>query len=73
MWRLEAGPQQRDPARGWFAELGDSAWILGRQWQLGEHQGDDASSPVAVTITASSSPIDPRRRTASSESVHGAG
>jgi hypothetical protein len=58
MWRLEADPQQRDPARGWSAELADPAWMLGRQWQLGEHQGEDASSPVAVTITASSSPIE---------------
>jgi hypothetical protein len=57
MWRLEADPQQRDPARGWSAELADPAWMLGRQWQLGEHQAEDASSPVAVTVTVSTAPI----------------
>ena len=25
MWRLEADPQQRDPERGWSAELADPA------------------------------------------------
>ena len=44
--RLEPDPHQRDLARGWAAELADPAWLLGRQWQMGEHQGEDASSPV---------------------------
>jgi hypothetical protein len=57
--RLEPDPNQHDLARGWSAELADPAWMLGRQWQLGEHQGEDASSPVAVDITASTTPIRP--------------
>lgn len=52
MIRLEADPHQRDLARGWTAELADPAWMLGRQWQMGEHQAEDASSPVGVTIAA---------------------
>lgn len=55
--RLEPDPHQRDLARGWAAELADPAWLLGRQWQMGEHQGEDASSPVSVEIVAQSTPI----------------
>jgi hypothetical protein len=55
--RLEPDPHQRDLARGWAAELADPAWLLGRQWQMGEHQGEDASSPVAVEIRARATPI----------------
>jgi hypothetical protein len=55
--RLEADPHQRDLARGWAAEVADPLWFLGRQWQLGEHQAEDASSPVAVDVVARSTPI----------------
>jgi hypothetical protein len=57
--RLEPDPHQRDLARGWAAELADPTWMLGRQWQLGEHQGEDASSPVAVEVTPSTTLIRP--------------
>jgi hypothetical protein len=55
--RLEPDPRQRDLAAGWAAELADPVWLLGRQWQLGEHQGEDASSPVAVDVSARATPI----------------
>lgn len=57
--RLEADPWQNDLASGFRAEVADPAWLLGRQWQLGEHQGEDASSPVRVTYRARLTPIDP--------------
>ena len=57
--RLEPDPHQRDLARGWAAELADPTWVLGRQWQMGEHQGEDASSPVAVEVNSSTTPIRP--------------
>ena len=57
--RLEADTRQTDLARGFRAEVADPAWLLGRQWQLGEHQGEDASSPVRVTYQARLTPIDP--------------
>jgi hypothetical protein len=57
--RLEAEPAQTDLARGFRAEVADPAWLLGRQWQLGEHRGEDASSPVRVTYRARLSPIEP--------------
>ncbi|WP_432513065.1 hypothetical protein [Kineococcus sp. SYSU DK001] len=57
--RLEADPWQTDLALGFRAEVADPAWLLGRQWQLGEHRGEDASSPVRVTYRARLTPIDP--------------
>jgi hypothetical protein len=57
--RLEADPALSDLARGFTAETADPLWLLGRQWQLGEHQGEDASSPVGVACRARLTPIDP--------------
>ncbi len=55
--------EQRQPAgnldRGFRAEVGDPLWLLGRQWQLGEHAGEDASSPVLVDVTTQLVDIDP--------------
>ncbi|WP_405523538.1 hypothetical protein OG426_09860 [Streptomyces canus] len=59
MFRLEADPHQQDPERGWAAELADPVWLLGRQWQMGEHQGEDASSPVTAEMTLSRRAIAP--------------
>jgi Putative peptidoglycan binding domain len=59
-WRLE--PQQGplgDLQRGFAAELGDPLWLLGRQWHMGEHQGENASTPLAVDISVSETPIGP--------------
>ena len=57
--RLEAEPALADLARGFAAETADPLWMLGRQWQLGEHQGEDASSPIGVTFRRRLVPIDP--------------
>ncbi len=57
--RLEADRTQIDLARGFSAEVADPAWLLGRQWQMGEHQGEDASSPVRVSFRARLTPIEP--------------
>lgn len=59
VWRLEADPHQRNVGRGWAAELADPVWMLGRQWQMGEHQGEDASSPVRVDVAMRATPIEP--------------
>ena len=50
-------PHQRDLERGWAAELVDPAWLLGRQWQMGEHAGEDASSPMVVQFKSIATPI----------------
>ncbi|MFF0945489.1 hypothetical protein ACFYE2_14860 [Kocuria sp. CPCC 205300] len=57
--RLQGDPLQTDLARGFSAEIADPAWMLGRQWQLGEHKGEDASSPVRVTYSSRLIPIEP--------------
>lgn len=57
--RLETDRDQADLARGFTAEVADPAWLLGRQWQMGEHAGEDASSPVRLTYRARLTPIDP--------------
>ncbi len=57
-WRLE--PQQGplgDLQRGFAAELGDPLWLLGRQWHMGEQQGENASTPLAVELSVSETPI----------------
>ncbi len=57
--RLEPARPAGDNERGFAAELADPAWMLGRQWQLGEHQGENASSPLAVQLDVRRVPIEP--------------
>jgi hypothetical protein len=52
------GDPQKDLTSGIAAELADPLWLLGRQWQMGEWQGEDAGSPVSAQISASSYAID---------------
>jgi peptidoglycan hydrolase-like protein with peptidoglycan-binding domain len=59
-WRLE--PQhapQGNLQRGFQAELGDPLWLLGRQWQMGEHEGENASTPIRVEVSTSDTPMEP--------------
>jgi len=55
--RLESEPQLQDLSRGFAAELADPAWMLGRQWQMLETQGGNASSPVRVEYRATLVPV----------------
>jgi hypothetical protein len=55
--RLEPVRPIENLQRGFLAEVYDPAWFLGRQWQMGEHQGENASSPVTVSYEASHSPV----------------
>jgi hypothetical protein len=48
--RIEPKPRDGTLARGLQAQIRDAAWILSRQWQLGEFAGEDAGSPVQATI-----------------------
>lgn len=57
--RLEPIRPGGDLGRGFRAEIADPLWFLARQWQLGEHQGEDAASPVLVRHNAVHHPIDP--------------
>ena len=56
--RLQPGSLQMDLQRGFRAEAHDPAWFLGRQWQLGEHLGEDASSPVEAIFEIELTPIE---------------
>lgn len=42
-------PGRTDSDEGLRARVADPVWFITRQWQLGELQGEDASSPVVVT------------------------
>jgi hypothetical protein len=57
--RLEAQQPLGSLDRGFRAELADPLWLLGRQWQLGEHAGEDASSPVLVEVVSQHVRVDP--------------
>jgi hypothetical protein len=57
--RLEPTRPAGDNERGFAAELADPAWMLGRQWQVGEHQGENASSPLLVRLNVQRVPIEP--------------
>jgi hypothetical protein len=58
-YRIE--PQSDDPTpgpdRALQARVYDPAWLLGRQWQLGELTGEDAASPAWVRLRLASTPI----------------
>jgi hypothetical protein len=57
-WRLEPDPQQRDLTAGFAAPVHDPAWFLARQWQMGENQGENASTPVRVDYETTSTAIE---------------
>ena len=53
----------QDVAAALRAPIADPLWLLGRQWQFGEHRGEDASSPVELrceTSTAALQSLDKR-------------
>ena len=59
--RLQPQPNDRNPEQGYAAVLHDPAWMLARQWQLGEHQAENASTPVRVNFKVRETPIAPYR------------
>jgi hypothetical protein len=56
--RLEPLPPYGDLERGFTNEVADPMWFLSRQWQLGEHAGEDAGTPVGVQFQVAHAPID---------------
>jgi hypothetical protein len=58
--RLEAVHTAYDPGAvraAVRAEVHDPLWLLGRQWQLGEHRGRDAASPALVHLRVVETPV----------------
>ena len=55
--RLEARPRGEDMTRALKAEVRDAAWMLSRQWQMGEFAADDAGTPVYSNLRYTCSPF----------------
>jgi hypothetical protein len=58
-FRIEplSDPSPPGPDRALQARVYDPAWLLGRQWQLGELNGEDAASPAWVRLRMAGAPI----------------
>jgi hypothetical protein len=56
--RLEPARPGEDLVAGFREEIHDPLWFLARQHLLGEHRGEDASSPVHVEYRLDEIPID---------------
>jgi hypothetical protein len=52
--RLEPRTREFSMEGALQAQIRDAAWLLARQWQIGEFLGDDAGSPVSATIRTES-------------------
>jgi hypothetical protein len=55
--RLEPRPGDRDLQRGFAGAIHDPCWFLARQWQMGEFQGENTSSPLLVKYKLASTRI----------------
>ena len=56
MWnRLEGRPRTHNFDRALKAEVRDALWMLTKQWQMGEFNGDDAGTPVFSKVHITSS------------------
>lgn len=56
--RLEARPRGEDMTRALKSEVRDAAWMLCRQWQMGEFAADDAGSPIYSDLQYECAPFD---------------
>ena len=48
--RLEPGTRDTPQSETLRARIYDPLWMLGRQWQLGEMQGEDNGTPVSARL-----------------------
>lgn len=55
--RLEPRPRSASIRRSLAAQVRDPLWMLGRQWQMGEFQGEDAGSAAFVEVSETRSPM----------------
>src|SRR5215467_11149899 len=55
--RLEPRSRSADMKTSLQARIYDPLWLLGRQWQLGEFQGEDNGSPVTARWRGDASPL----------------
>lgn len=72
--RLEPRPRSASIKRALAAQVRDPLWMLGRQWQMGEFQGEDAGSPAFAEVADTRSPMVAwRTRGGAALSLDGAG
>jgi hypothetical protein len=57
--RLEPDPTRHSLAEGFAAGVHDPVWFLSRQWQMGEHQGENATTPVLVSYQSLDTKLQP--------------
>jgi hypothetical protein len=55
--RLEPQVSGADMGMSSNARLFDPAWMMTRQWQMGEFQGEDAGTPVQARLRATTAPL----------------
>jgi hypothetical protein len=55
--RLEGRPRSEDFERSLKAEVRDPLWMLCRQWQFGEFQGEDAGSAMTTKVQVRTAPL----------------
>ena len=55
--RLESRPRADNFERALRAEVRDPLWMLCKQWQMGEFQGDDAGSPAQAKVQLAFTPL----------------
>lgn len=55
--RLEPHCREADMASSVAARIFDPLWLMARQWQVGEFQGEDAGSPVLARVRATTAPL----------------
>src|ERR1044071_8603130 len=55
--RLEGRPNTDNFDRALKAEVRDALWMLTKQWQMGEFEGDDAGSPVVSKLCTTTSEV----------------
>jgi hypothetical protein len=56
--RVEPSPRGDSLRAGLSAPIRDPLWMLTRQWQIGEFQGEDAASPAYVSVAIRSTRLD---------------
>lgn len=55
--RIETMGRSLDLDEGVKARIADPFWMMGRQWQVGEFRGDDASQPVSAEMEVETLPV----------------
>jgi hypothetical protein len=56
--RLEGRSRHDDFSEGLTVPVADPLWLLGRQWQCRELDGEDAATPIHVELTYETAPLD---------------